>query len=123
MAEFGQTVVNLAIDKVDMTFRDMALLYILHFLKDKAIHRQVKGIAERLRWRKPVVTSVHKRLQGLGFVRSGQFGSDGRTCYLALTAKGEALIAKLEAGFPVRDAPPKPAPRLTVPRSNPVSPS
>jgi len=96
MAEFGETIMALCKNQIDLSTRQLALLE--HCASHNENDRQVKNIASLLQISRPAVTRAANRMEEMTLAERLHPPHDRRTCVIALTRKGAAFLKAVHEG-------------------------
>ncbi len=94
----------------DLTNRQMAIIFTVYTRRGP---HTVRGLAERLKVSKPVITRALNKLGHLGYLRRQRDEADGRNVFVVGTDKGAGFLGRFERfiksdrdgrenGFPAR---------------------
>jgi len=98
MADFATTVSAICRARLDMTFREVGIL--LHVGKARTeAERSTKSVLAALQLPSASASRAGKSLERQGYLTRQMYRRDERSTVYALTARGQKLVDRINAGY------------------------
>lgn len=92
MTENEGVLLRFATDGLDLTSRQGGILLLCRMRDESKEDRQVKTIAAKMGWAKPVISRAADKMVDMGLLSRSQLPDDRRSCVITITKKGRALL-------------------------------